>query len=244
MLLSSVCFSSEIQYTTQHVQLKKQDLTGWQHDLMFKSSLTNKLAAGLVGTYIERFSLYEKSLGAFFAYHLNDKLSVEAKYVQGIGNLLLPERDSTLTAYYSLLPGYAPFLILRDSRYSDTKVDSATLGAEIEKFAHIIFIPQVMMGNAKFKSNKTSEKVYSYGVKVIYYTEEKFSAFIYGYKGLEASQGIIGSSNVLIRSSTVGIGGSYYFTPKFKTELSIDHTDYKVLNNQFVTATLNFSYKF
>lgn len=244
LLFSQTLLSSEIQSTTQHIQLKKQDLTGWQQDLMFKTNLNQKLDIGFLTSYLERFSLYDHAYGAFLAYRINDQLALEARYTQGIGNLILPKRESTITAYFALMSGIAPFFTVKDTRYSDTKVQSASLGLEIEKWTNIILVPQVLWGKSKFKSNGSSESVYSYGLKAIYYVEEKFSLFAFAYKGLESSQGIIGSSNILIRTTTGGLGGSYYFLKKIKAELTVDHTDYRVLNNQFLTTTLNLSYKF
>lgn len=243
LLISQTLLSSEIQSTTQHIQLKKQDLTGWQQDFMFKTNLNQKLDIGFVSSYLERFSLYDHAYGAFFAYRLSDRLALEARYVQGMGNLILPERESNITAYYALMAGVAPFITIKDTRYSDTKVQSASLGLEIEKWPNIILVPQVMWGKSKFESNGTSEDVYSYGLKAIYYVEEKFSLFAFAYKGMESSQGIIGASNILIRTTTGGLGGSYNFSKSFKAELSVDHTDYRVLNNQFLTSTLNLNYK-
>jgi hypothetical protein len=243
-LLYSTSDASEIQWAVQNVRLRKQKQSGWQHDFFAKTSLAPKLDVGLEGSYIERFSLYDTTYGGMIGYHFNNKFYTEAHYTQGIGNQLLPERDTTLTSYYALVPGFSPYLTLRDSRYSDTKVQSATLGGEIEKWPHILIIPQVMLGKSKFKTDSSKESIYSYGFKTLYYTEGKFSVYLYGYKGLEASQGIIGSSNLRIHTTTGGAGGSYFIIKNLKAELSVDHTDYKELKNQFITSTFSLNYKF
>ena len=81
-------------------------------------------------------------------------------------------------------------------------------------------------------------------MKLAYYREKFYSLCIFGYKGVEASQGIVGKSNFLIDTASGGLGGSYHFIPQFKTELILDHTDYKQLKNQFLTTTLNLVWDF
>ena len=249
LLLALLCVNlnaSEVQWSVQHVKLKKQNLTGWQHDFYGKTEITPQLSAGLEGSYVERFSLYDTTYGGFLGYRFNEKFYGEAHYTQGIGNKILTQRQSSLVGYYSLMAGFSPYIILKDSRYSDTTVQDATLGMEIEKWPHIILIPQVMLGKSKFKSDKSDEAIYSYGLRAIYYTENKYSAFIYGFKGMEASQGITGAvtNNIRIASTTGGIGGSYHLMNNLKAELSVEHTDYRELKNQFITTIFSLNYKF
>jgi len=236
---STTLFAHEAQLVTQHLSLKRQHKTGWQSDLIAKATLSRKWEAGLQGTYLERFNFFEKRAGAFAFYRPNDRLTLEARYLQGSGNQILPERQYHLHAYYALAQGLAPFLFYRDMKYSVTRLHAVNLGLEIEKIRSFIIIPQIMMGKATFNSPADTKNVYNYGLKVIYYQELRFSLFAFGYKGKEAAQGIIGASNQLIDTLSGGAGAGYYFRPATKAELVVDHTNYKQLKNQFLTTTLN-----
>jgi hypothetical protein len=119
-----------------------------------------------------------------------------------------------------------------------------TLGAEIEQFKNILIIPQVMFGKASFNAPNNTRDVHSYGVRVSYYREKFYSLFAFGFKGVEASQGIVGKSTFLVDTTSGGLGVSYHFVPQLKTELIVDHTDYEQLKNQFVTTTLNLVWDF
>ncbi len=244
--LSRPLCASEIQWSVQHVKLQKQNLSGWQHDLYGKKDLSADLNVGLKGAYLERFSLYDTNYGGFVGYKFNKQLYVEVVYTQGMGNQILTKRQTTLINYYALMEGFTPFLILKDSRYSNTTVQDALLGMEVEKWPHFLFIPQFTLGSSKFKSDQTHESIYSYSLKVIYYTENKFSLFIYGSRATEASQGINGNvtNNFNITSTTGGIGGSYNFLDSLKMEFSIDHTHYKELKNQYITSLFSLTQKF
>ncbi len=239
-------FAAEMLYSVQHLKLKKFNFTGWEHDVFAKTNLSQNLIAGLEGSYVERFSLYETTYGGLMGYKFTDKFYVEAHYNQGIGNKLLTERQTQIISYYSLFPGVAPFIILKDKRYSDTKLLDFTLGAEIEKWPHILIIPQAMIGKSKFKSDNSQETIYSYSLKAIYYTEDKFSIFAYGSRGLESAQSITGASlsNQRIHTLTGGAGGSYNIFKNLKAEISVDHTDYHEIKDQFITSTFSLNLKF
>lgn len=243
-LLSTHSFAHEIFSSTQHVNLRKQNESGWQQDLIARLNVNSKWDVGAQATYLERFNLFDKRLGGFVGFRPIDRWSFEVKYLQGMGNEILPEKDFHLLSYYSLAPGFSPYLYYKDSRYSFTHLHTATLGLEIEKIRNIIFIPSVMLGRATFKSPGKTEDVYSYGLRVNYYVEKKYSLTAFTYRGKEASQGIIGRSAILVDTWSGGLGGSYYFTPDFKGELIFDHTDYQELGTEFHTTTLNLSRMF
>lgn len=239
-LSGSLYASTDLLLSTQHVSITRQNETGWQHDLSVKYDLGRKLYAGLGGTYLERFDFFEKRYGAFVGYKASDRLTFEARYYMGENdNEILPRDQKILSAYYALAPGFTPYVFYRDNRYSVTRVHEARLGMEIEKIPHVILIPQVMFGKATFEAPAGTETIHNYGLRAMYYDEKKFSVFIFGYRGKEASQGIVGTSNILVDTKTGGLGGSWYFKDNFRTELVFDHTDYKQLKNQFLTTTLN-----
>ncbi len=232
--------STHFFFSSQYVNITRQNETGWQHELSARHDLGRKLSVGLNGTYLERFTFFEKRFGGVLGYKVSDKLNLEARYYIGEGdNEILPREQRVLSAYYSLAPGYTPYLVYRDNRYSITRVHMLNLGMEIEKFANWILIPQVMAGRATIDSPSSTEDVYNYGMRAMYYVEKKFTAFVFGFQGKEASQGIVGRSNLLVDTRTGGLGGSWYFTDNFRAEAVYDHTDYKQLKNQFITTTLN-----
>ncbi|MES2526046.1 MAG: hypothetical protein V4598_03130 [Bdellovibrionota bacterium] len=232
--------STDFYLSTTHVNITRQNEEGWQHELSGKHDLGRKVYVGLNGTYLERFSFFEKRYGAFLGYKASDRLTLEARYYLGEGdNEILPREQKVLSAYYSVAPGFTPYLVYRDNRYSITRVHMMNLGMEIEKIPNIILIPQVMSGKATFASPSGTENIYNYGLRAMYYIEKKFTAFVFGFQGKEASQGIVGRSNVLVDTKTAGFGGSWFFRDNFRVEGVLDHTDYKQFRNQFVTTTLN-----
>ena len=244
LLFSSASFAHEIQSITQHVDIKGLNKTGWQQDIIGKFNLNRKWDAGIQGTYLERFDFYEKRAGAFLAYKPNERLSLEARYLQGEDNEILPERQTILSAYYALADGYSPYFTYRDSAYSVTRVHTATVGMEIEKIQSVILIPQVLFGKATFTSPNQTRDVYNVGLRAVYYKENRYSFTAFAYTGKEASQGIIGQSTMLVNTLTGGLGAGYNFAPNLKADLIVDHTDYDQLNTQFLTTTLNLIWKF
>jgi hypothetical protein len=234
----------EVVSQTQHVNVRRQSKSGWQQDIVAKIDVKENLQIGAQATYLERFDLFEKRVGGFVAHRLNDKTGLELRYLQGMGNELLPEKQTILTGHHSLTSGLSPFAIYRDSRYSLTTLHTVQLGMEIEKMSHFIFIPSILAGRATFKGPHETNSVYSYGFRAIYYVEKEWSLAFFGYRGREASQGIIGNSTLLVDTYSGGATGAYYFSSKFKSEFTFDHTDYGQLDNQFLTTTLNLTWMF
>lgn len=240
--LSGTLFAStDVLLSTQHISITRQNETGRQHELFVKHDLNRKFSAGLSGTYLERFSFSEKRFGTYVRYNANSKLNLLAHYHLGEGdNEILPREQRALSAYYAIAKGYTPYVVYRDHRYSQTRVHMANLGMEIETIPFMIIIPQVMIGNATFDSPAGTETVHNFGIRAIYYVEKKFNAFVFGFRGNEATQGIVGiGSNELVDTRTGGLGGSWYFKDNLRAELSFDHTDYEQLKNQFLTTTFN-----
>lgn len=244
VLFSLNVSAHEIQSVTQYLNIRKTDQVGWMQDVIGRANVNEKFDVGAQATYLERFDLYEKRAGGFVTYRPNNRWTFEARYLQGNGNKILPEKQTTLSGYMAAAPGYSPFLFYRDSRYSVTTVHTANLGLEIEKVANFIFIPSVTLGRATFKSPAQSDDVYSYGLKALYYKERKFSITAWAYKGREASQGIIGVSTILVDTLSGGLGVGYWFTEGIRGELLFDHTNYDQLKTEFHTTTLNLSWMF
>lgn len=243
-IFSSNSFAHEIQSTTQFVNLRRQKESGWYQAFRGKMDISSDVQIGAEASYLERFDLYDKQVGGLVNYRPGDRWTLEAKYLQGKGNEILPEKQTHLTAYYALGSGLSPFIIYRDSRYSLTTVHSVNLGMEIEKIPHIIFIPMIMSGKATFKSPGETEDINSYGLRVTYYTENRYSFSVFGFRGKEASQGIIGRSTEVVDTLSGGFAGTWFFNDAFKSELVFDHTDFDQLKTEFHTLTLNLTWMF
>ncbi len=242
LMLSDTLFAStEFLLSSQHITITRQNETGRQHEVFAKHDLDRKISAGLSGTYLERFAFFEKRAGAFLGYKPTDRLSLQVHYHLGEGdNEILPREQKAITAYYAIASGFTPYFVYRDHRYSETRVHMANLGMEIEKIPYLILIPQVMVGNATFESPASTETIHNFGLRAMYYVEKKFTAFVFGFRGKEATQGIVGvGSNELVDTRTGGLGGSWFFKENLRAELVFDHTDYEQLKNQFLTTTLN-----
>lgn len=245
LLCSSYSYAHDIALVSQHIAIKKQHQSAWQHDVLARAVVSRKFDFGLQGTYLERFNRHESRGGAFAMYHLTHELTIEARYLKGKDeNDILPQDEYNLTAYYALTEGFTPFVNYRDIKYSMTKLHTLNLGLEIEKFPNFIIIPQIMGGKATFDQPAQTKNVHSLGLKVMYYREKEYSLFAFGYQGKEAAQGIIGQSNIVIDTLTGGMGAGYFITPNIRSELTVDHTDYQEINNQFVTTTLNLRWIF
>ncbi len=243
-IISWSASAHEIQSTTQHIWLHRQKKSGWIQTLRNRVELKRNFSIGGEGTYLERFGITDKQIGALTLYRPTPRWSLELRYLQGRGNKILPEKQTTTSAWYALEEGLSPFTILRDSRYSLTVVQTAQVGVEIEKIPHFIFIPTVMRGKATFSDSENTESVFSYGLRVIYYTENKYSFSVFGSQGREAAQGIVGQSSIGVNTLSAGFSAACFFSQELKGEFIFDQTDYKELKTQFTTSTLNLTWMF
>lgn len=245
VFLSTSALAHEVQLITQHLKINRQNDMGLQSDLFAKATLSPKIDVGLQATYLERFSFYEKRAGAFLVLRPSPNLTFEARYMKGDGDVeILPREQYSLGVYHALSDGLSPFLSYQNVLYSITHVQSFRAGIEIEKIDNIIIIPQLMIGQAQFEDPAEVQEVNSLGLKVIYYREDLYSLLAYVFKGLEASQAIIGRSSTTVETKTIGAGAGYYFLPGVKTELIFEYLDLGELDNQFMTTTLNLAWAF
>lgn len=236
--------ASEFRSNTYFTTIRKpgRDLVSKQQDLMGRTRLNRKVSVGVSGTYLERFDLVEKRGGALLGLKPNERLSVELGFQSGNGNNLLPETETSLQTYHMGREGLTPFFIYRDSRYSVTRLHSLNLGMEIEKIPQWVLIPTVFLGKATFNAPATTRDILSYGVRMTYFLETKYSLSIFSNRGMEASQGIIGRSTRLLDTFTGGVSCSYFILPEIKTELTFDHTDYNQIRTQFHTTMLTLTW--
>jgi hypothetical protein len=239
-------YGSEIQSVSQHINLRKQNKIGRQQDLIGKFNLTRKVDIGIQGTYLERFDLFEKRFGGFIQTRLNNRLNLEIRYLQGFKSEILPEKQTIITSYFSYASGVTPFITLKDTRYSVTHLNNVGLGFELEKIPNIILIPSASIGRAIFKNPAESRDIYSLGMKATYYIENKFSVSLFGYKGREVSQGLVGTTSTTLPIDTLSGGAaiSYFLFNDLKAEIIFDHTNYDQLKTEFHTTTLNLTWMF
>ncbi len=244
VILSTSLHAHEIQFIGQHLDIRRQKETAWQSDILARATLSRKFEVGLQGTYLDRFDFHEKRAGALFSYQLKDNIMLEGKILLGDKNEILPNQDYYLNGFFGLADGISPFFFYRNTNFSETHVQSVRIGVEIEKISGLIIIPTFLGGKATFNSPAGTENIHSYGLRLVHYREGIYSFGIFGYKGKEASQGIIGTSNFLVDTTTGGVSASYYFIPSLRSEISFDYTDYHELKNQFLTTTLNLAWRF
>ncbi len=243
--LSTSALAHEVQLVTQHIKLNRQNKSAYQTDFLAKAVLSPKWEVGLQGTYLERFGLYERRAGAFVVYNPVPTLTFEARFLKANSDAQILAQDHySLGIYHALAEGISPFLLYQNALYSITHLQSLRFGVEIEKIRSIIIMPQIMIGQAQFKNPTEVKEVNSIGLKVIYYKEKLYSLSAYAFKGIEASQALIGRSSQTIGTRSVGFGGGYYFFQDIKMEFIFDYTDLGKLNNQFLTSTLNLVWNF
>lgn len=242
--MSTSAFANQLQFTTQHLDIRGNKESGLQQDVAGRAVVTRKLELGLLGTYLERYHFFEKRFGAMAIYRPSDTLTLEARTLFADHTQILPQHQHSITAYYALADGLTPFVTYKDSRYSVTRLHQYNFAMEIEKFRSVVLMPQFMFGKATLTGPSETRDVHNIGLRAIYYHEKRYSLFIFGHKGTEASQGVVGKSNLILDTLTGGLGGSYYFIPPLKTEIILDHTDYKQIKTQFLTTTLNIVWDF
>jgi hypothetical protein len=235
---------NELRSNSHYTSIRRpgQDQVSKQQDLLGKMTINRKFSLGLGGTYLERFNLREKKGGAFIGVKPIEKLSIELGFQKGNGNEILPETETTIQSYLSWQEGLTPFFLYRDSRYSVTHLHALNVGMEVEKIPQWIIIPAILVGKATFTEPASTRDIFSYGFRVIYYSELKYSLSFFANKGKEASQGILGRSTRLIDTLTGGTSLSYYVMPELKADLTLDHTDYDQLRTQFQTTMLTLTW--
>lgn len=245
LLLSGTALPHEIQFVGQHIKLNRQNDSAWQSDVIAKATVNPRWDLGLQATYLERFDLYENRLGALAFYRPSSTLKIEARYFKGDGQVeILPQDQYFLNLYHSLAEGISPFLIYQNALYSATHLQTIRLGVEVEKIKKIILIPMVMIGQSQLKDPGEVHEVNSFGLKAFYFEELNYFFSIFGFKGIDISQAIVGRSGETITTTTGGFSAGRWFFKDLKAEFIFDYTDYDELNNQFLTSTLNLVWGF
>ena len=245
VFLSGIASAHEIQFSNQYIQINKQNTQGFQSTFIGRAEVNQKWSVGILANYLERFSLYENRLGMLANYKPNDLFTIEARFIKAEGGTkILPQDQYRISVYHSLSEGVTPFLSYQDSTYSITHLQTLNFGIELEKIQNFIFIPQFMMGRAKFKDPIHNREVNGIGLKIIYSVENNYAFFLFANKGIEASQSVTGEAAKTLNTKTSGLGVNFYFNQTIKVEGLFDYTDYEELSNQFLTSTINLTWMF
>lgn len=242
--LISAAFADVFQSTSQYSNIKQynQHKNGFFQEILARTTLSRKLDIGIQGSYLERFDLFEKTAGVNLNHTFNDFWTIDFTYLMGHGNKILPEIQSNINLYHRYSEGISPFVFIRQSAYSLTNVTSLSLGTEIEKIPHLIFIPTLGIGKATFKTPAITNDINNFGLKIIYYTENKYAFSIFASVGKEASQAVIGANSRLIDTQLTGLSIAYYIISQLKTEIILDNTKYQQLDTNFQNSTLNLTW--
>ncbi len=245
VFLSGTLHASELNFSQQYLHINKSGKTGHLSQLAVKTHTTNDLSVGISANYLERFDLYETSIGPQLIYKLNDQLALEAKYLKAqSGSEILATDQYFLSLYMSHSPGYSSAFSYQNSKYSVTDLQWFRWGLEIEKFKHFIIIPYALIGQAHFHRPFNSREVNSFGAKVISQHLDQYRFIAFASKGIEASQGLIGRSSQTIETKTIGGGIGRNLSHNIKMDALFDYTDLGKLKNQFLTTTLNLNWIF
>jgi len=245
VFLSSNIFASELHLSHQYLHINNTGKAGHFSHVAIKTHANEDIQFGLTANYLERFDFYETNLGPQLIFKLNERISVEAKYLKAkSGSEILAQDQYLLSVYMSHSPGYSSALTYQNSKYSLTHVQWLRWGLEIEKFKHLIIIPYALVGQAHFHDPFSSREINSFGAKIISQHVDQYRFLLFASKGIEASQGIIGRSSQTIETKTIGGGIGRNLSNDIKLDALFDYTDLGKLNNQFLTTTLNLNWKF
>jgi hypothetical protein len=245
VFLSGTLHASELNFSQQYLHINKTGKAGHLSQLAVKTHTTDNLSVGISANYLERFGLYETSIGPQLIYKLNDELALEAKYLKAqSGSEILATDQYFLALYKAHSPGYSSAFSYQNSKYSLTHLQWIRWGLEIEKFKHLIIIPYALIGQAHFHRPFNSREVNSFGAKIISQHLDQYRFLAFASKGIEASQGLIGRLSQTIETKTIGGGIGHNFSNDIKIDALFDYTDLGKLKNQFLTTTLNLNWIF
>ena len=242
-VLSSNVFAHEINLSASHVSLRRQHSSGRQALVDSFIDLNDHQRLRLGAQYLERFDLYERLFLVGFE-HKFESFYVNANAEYGHNGRILPHQRYSIGSGQAFLPGLSFYEELRTAEYTGLRLDEVLLNMEIEKIQSIIFVPMVRLGKAHFKSPSGDKNLFGYGLKAIYYKENIGQVWVGVFKGQEPAQIVLGRFNEILKSTSVSAGVKYEWNESLSSGLSIEHTDYSLINNQFITTTLSTSWRF
>lgn len=244
-LTSTTLCAHTVSLNTQYLKLYRQNEVGKQVLINARGDINPRWGFILNGAYLERFDLYERRLGTGLVFSPQAGTTTEVTYSKAAaGSEILPSEQLIGTIYQSITHGTSAFLTIWDARYSQTRVNLARLGLELEKIKNITLIPQVSLGQATFRDPQESREVNNLQFKVIYHRENNYFISLLAAQGIEASQGIVGRSSETVRTRTGALGAGFYIFEHTKAEALFEYIDFKQLKNQFLTSSVGLTRMF
>ena len=245
VFLSTTGFAHEAYLSSQHTKINRQEESSWLHTAGGKMHLNDESSITLEGSYLERFSFYEKRFGAGYFQQVLPNWGLGINYLHAFNNPeIFAEDQFNINNFISFNDGLSAFALYQRSQYSITEIDLIRLGLEIEKIQDFIFVPQITLGEARFDEPNTHHNLYQFGLKAIYYREALYSVSVHYFQGNEAAQTIVGRLNKTIYTKNVGLSLGYYINQDLEVEYLFDYLDLGKLNNQFVSSTINLNWSF
>ncbi len=237
-LIATSVFAHEITFTGSYLELQKQNKSGRQAGVDGYIDLNDKQRLHLGGQYLERFDLYERLVVVGFEHHF-EKFYLKANAEFGNDGKILPHYRYSVASGQSLFEGISLYEEFKTAKYTQTELNEFLFNIEIEKIRSVVLIPMTRFGNANFSGPAGTKKLFTYGLKAMYYKEDLGNIWLSATKGQEPAQAVLGSFNAVLRSKSVASGVKYIWNSNLNSGLSVEYTDYDLINNQFLTTTFN-----
>jgi hypothetical protein len=239
-LLSLISFSAmahEVTVMGSYLEMQRYNKTGRQAGLDGHVDLNDSQRLHIGGQYLERFDLFERiALIGFEQKFENFYLKADAEF--GHNGRILPHYRYSVGSGQSLFQGISLYEEFRTAKYTQTELNEVLFNVEIEKIPSVVLIPMTRFGNAHFTGPNGTKKLFTYGLKAMYYKEDLGQVWVSATKGQEPAQAVIGSFNEVLRSKSIATGVKYIWNASLNSGLAIDYTDYDLINNHFLTTTL------
>lgn len=237
-LLSALTASAhDITVMGSYLKMQRYNKSGRQTGIDGHVDINDRQKLHLGAQYLERFNLFERMALVGFEQKFEDfYVKFDAEF--GHNGRILPHHRFSIASGQSLFQGISLYEEFRTAQYTKTQLNEFIFNLEIEKISSFVLIPSVRLGNANFTGPSGTQKLFTYGLKALYYREDTGQVWIGLTKGQEPAQAVLGSFNEVLRSKTAAIGGKYNWNSLVNSGLSFEYTDYDLIKNQFVTTTL------
>lgn len=237
-IFSITALAHEITLSGSYLELQRQNKTGRQAGIDGYFDLNDKQRLHLGGQYLERFDLYEHLFAVGFEHHF-ESFYLKANAEFGNDGKILPHYRYSIASGQSIFEGISLYEEFKTAKYTQTELNEFIFNIEIEKIKSVVLIPMTRFGNANFSGPAGTKKLFTYGLKAMYYQEDLGNIWISATKGQEPAQAVLGSYNKVLRSKSLASGLKYIWNSNLNSGLSIEYTDYNLINNHFLTTTLN-----
>ncbi|MFY7994236.1 MAG: hypothetical protein ACOVP4_13145 [Bacteriovoracaceae bacterium] len=237
-ILATQLWAHEVTLSGSYLEMQRRNETGRQAGVEGFIDLNSTQRIHLGGQYLERFDLYERIILVGFEQKF-ETFYLKADMELGHNGRILPHYRYSLGSGQSIFQGISFYEEFKTAKYTKTELNEFLFNVEIEKINSLVIIPMTRFGNANFIGPAGTQKLFSYGLKMMYYKEDLGQIWISGTKGQEPAQAVFGSFNEVIRSKSIATGVKYLWNSSISTSLSIDYTDYDLINNNFLTTNFN-----